>query len=116
MVNDDKPFLQLTDHGVLSYGSPWSGKHGLASNVCVPLKGICSLRRGSENRIEPEGAKALLELLGQQVHIPEDEALAQKATSLLVQLLQTVPLWNMTCNKELAAAKTAYSAMSGYPE
>lgn len=34
MVNDDKPFLQITSDRVLAYGSPWSGKHGLASNVC----------------------------------------------------------------------------------
>ncbi len=51
MVNDDKPFLRITPAGVLAYGSPWSGKHGLATNVCVPLKGICVLRRGAENRI-----------------------------------------------------------------
>ena len=27
MVNDDKPFLKLTEEGVLACGSPWSGKH-----------------------------------------------------------------------------------------
>lgn len=113
MVNDDKPFLQLTDQGVLAYGSPWSGKHGLASNVCVPLKGICSLQRGNENRIEPAEPEALHELLDQQVHIPEDQALAQKVYPLLTRLAQTVPLWTMSCNKELAAAQVAYCAMSG---
>ena len=116
MVNDDKPFLHLTDRGVLAYGSPWSGKHGLASNVCVPLKGICSLSRGNDNRIEPAEPEALMGLLDQQVHIPEDQALAQKVYPLLAQLAQAVPLWNMSCNKELAAARTAYSAMSGHPE
>ena len=29
MVNDDKPFLKITEAGVLACGSPWSGKHGL---------------------------------------------------------------------------------------
>ena len=113
MVNDDKPFLHLTDRGVLAYGSPWSGKHGLASNVCVPLQGICLLNRGNENRIEPANAKSLLELLNQQVHIPEDKALAEKVYSMVVRLSQTVPLWTMSCNKELAAAKVAYCTMSG---
>ena len=41
MVNDDKPFLQITSSGVFAYGSPWSGKHGLATNVRVPLEGVC---------------------------------------------------------------------------
>ena len=46
MVNDDKPFLRLTETGVLVYGSPWNGKHGLGNNICVPLKAICILERG----------------------------------------------------------------------
>lgn len=51
MVNDDKPFLKLTEDGVLACGSPWSGKHGLDTNITVPLQGICILERGQENRI-----------------------------------------------------------------
>lgn len=111
MVNDDKPFLQITPSGVLSYGSPWSGKHGLASNICVPLKGICSLRRGQENTIARVGADALMELLCKQTHIPVEPSLAQKANSLIEALVRKVPLWCMTCNKEPEAAKVAYSAM-----
>ena len=40
MVNDDQTFLQLGERKVYAYGSPWSGKHGLATNICLPLKGI----------------------------------------------------------------------------
>ena len=46
MVNDDKPFLKITEAGVLACGSPWSGKHGLDTNITVPLQGICILERG----------------------------------------------------------------------
>ena len=38
MVNDDKPFLKLTEAGVFACGSPWSGEHGLDSNLTVPLR------------------------------------------------------------------------------
>lgn len=115
MVNDDKPFLQITPDCVLAYGSPWSGKHGLASNVCVPLKGICLLRRGIENEIHRTSQQGLLDLLRCQVYIPADEALAASAISLLDELTEMVPLWEMSCNKELAAAEVAYSAMSRNP-
>lgn len=111
MVNDDKPFLHITDEGVLAYGSPWSGKHGLASNVCVPLQGICSLRRGAENNIHPIEAKHLIDMLRQQAHIPDDVSLAQKALELVDALTESVPLWIMECNKELEAAQVAYAAM-----
>lgn len=113
MVNDDKPFLQITEHGVLAYGSPWSGKHGLASNVCVPLRGICSLRRGPENVISWAEAEDLIDLLRRQVHIPVDVPLRQRTDVLLNMLVQKVPLWEMYCNQEPDAAKVAYSAMGG---
>lgn len=111
MVNDDKPFLQITPSGVLAFGSPWSGKHGLATNVCVPLKGICLLHRGRENTICPIDAKNIIETLRHQAHIPADLALAEKALALLDALSKTVPLWEMYCNKDPEAAKVAYNAM-----
>lgn len=112
MVNDDKPFLRITASGVLAYGSPWSGKHGLAANVCVPLKGICLLHRGSGNQICRVETGGILTFLHRQVHIPCDEALLQRTVSLLGTLTEMVPLWEMHCNKELEAAKVAYCAMN----
>lgn len=112
MVNDDKPFLQIKDDCVLAYGSPWSGKHGLATNVCVPLKGICSLHRGSENLIHRAEAEQLRDLLCHQAHRPEDPILAEKSAALVQRLMEMVALWEMYCNKQEDAAKVAYGAMS----
>jgi len=112
MVNDDKPFLRLTASGVMAYGSPWCGKHGEGSNVCVPLKGICLLHRGPENLIRPADPMELMDILRRQVHLPDDTALADKVLSLLDALAAKVSLWVMHCNKEIDAAKVAYSAMS----
>ena len=111
MVNDDKPFLQITPQGVLAYGSPWSGKHGLATNICVPLQGICSLRRGQENVIRPAEGSALHDLLCHQAHVPVEEALWQKTKDLVNRLIELVPLWELTCNKDPEAAHIAYGAM-----
>lgn len=112
MVNDDKPFLRITSDCVLAYGSPWSGKHGLATNVCVPLKGICLLHRGKENLIQRTEASCLMDMLRHQAHMPNDKFLAQKVLTLVYSLAEMVPLWDMYCNKNLEAAEIAYSAMS----
>ena len=111
MVNDDKPFLQIASDEVLAYGSPWSGKHGLATNICVPLKGICLLHRGNENVINRVGAEKLITILCHQVHTPMEASLAKKALALVDRLAQTVPLWEMYCNKKPDAAQAACSAM-----
>ena len=111
MINDDKPFLKFTPEEVIACGAPWSGKHGLDSNIAVPLKGICLLERGSENRICPLCAKDALAFLQKQCHIPADSAKHSRLSELLEHLTRQVPLWHMSCTKEAQAAQVAYNAM-----
>ena len=115
MVNDDKPFLRVTPSQVLAYGPPWSGKHGLATNICVPLKGICLLSRGTENRIEPAAPEKLLDLLLHETHMPQTPALAEKAAALVNTLAQTVRLWTMACTKDPQAAILSHQTMHQPP-
>ena len=110
MVNDDKPFAKLSPAGVTVWGSPWSGKHGLDTNIGVPLAGICLLERGAENVIRQAEPAELKELL--KGFRPRTEAQAAAYEALLEQLLQQVPLWQLSCNKNPEAAKVAFKAMS----
>ncbi len=102
MVNDDKPFLKPEGERVLAFGSPWTGKHGLGSNVCVPLEGICILRRGKENVIRRADRDRVLEFLKTQCTPPE----------LTEAITARVPIWEMECNKDPQAARIAHEAMS----
>ena len=111
MVNDDMPFLQITPDGVLAYGSPWSGKHGLATNTCAHLQGICFLQRGAENEIQPITPIQGNALLRRQMYTPTDNTLRNKALSLADRLAELVPLWQMRCNMHLEAAEVSYQAM-----
>ena len=111
MVNDDKPFLKFTPEGIFACGSPWSGKHGLDSNITVPLQGICLLQRGTENRIRPAQAEEVLPMLYKQANQPLDEKKLPRLTQLVERLSRTVPLWQMECTKDPAAAQIAFDAM-----
>lgn len=113
MVNDDKPFLRLTAEGVLACGAPWSGKHGLDTNITVPLKGICILTRGTENRIQRIGPGDGLEMLRKQTYCPLDPEKYSRFLTLTNQLAEKTSLWQMACNKEEEAAWVSYRAMSG---
>ena len=112
MVNDDKPFLRFTQEGVLVCGSPWSGKHGLDTNITVPLQGICILERGTENRIRRITPKEALFMLLQQSNRPLDPALMPKYLEMVDILANSVPLWQMECNLAPEAATVAHSAMA----
>ena len=107
MVNDDKVFLQLRPNGVWAYGSPWTGKHGIGTNISVPLKGICFLQRGTENQIQKAIPEKWLPELIRQSFLPE-----QRYSDLVLQLAQMIPLWEMSCTKDPQAATVAFEAMS----
>lgn len=111
MINDDKPFLKLTDTGVLVCGAPWSGKHGLDSNITVPLKGICILRRGSEDRIWPISGEDALPMLRKQACSPREPGDFVLWEGSVESLSRRVSLWEMECTKNENAALVSQEAM-----
>ena len=113
MVNDDKPFLQLTDDGVIAHGSPWNGKHRLGSNISVPLKAICILERSAENWIKPISPAQALPMLFQQSQRPQNPANMPKYMELIDRLANGVEFYRMGCNMDPEAALISYEAMSG---
>ncbi len=113
-VNDDKPFLRITDREALVYGSPWNGKHRLGKNICVPLKAICLLERGKENRITSISAGEALPWILQQSNRPADARLLPRYLELVDALTARVGFFRLQCNMELDAAKVAYEAMAGF--
>ena len=88
MVNDDKPFLQITPEGVIAWGSPWMGKHRLGCNMQAPLKAICILERGAENRIRRIEPKDAVHMLLQQSSRPRNTAKLPQYLDLIDRLSQ----------------------------
>lgn len=112
MINDDKPLLKIKEGRVNVYGTPWDGKHRLSTNTCVPLKAICILNRGSENRIYKIDKKDAYAMLLQQVNRPVGDALAMtKTLNLVDQLSESVDFYSMYCTMNIDAARVAYEGM-----
>ena len=111
MINDDKPFLRLTEGEVLLCGAPWSGKHGLDTNTQVPLGGICLLERGVTNEITPASAEDLESMAKELRWYMESDGQAV-FNALARRLLSRIPTWSMRCNMDPEAAKISHSAMA----
>ena len=111
MVNDDKPFLRIEADRVLACGAPWSGKHGLDTNITAALAGICILERGSENAIRPISPAEAMPRLLHEACAPLDPGKAERFRALVETLAVKTPLWRMTCTRDPAAARTAWEAM-----
>ena len=113
MVNDDKPLIRVGESSAVIYGTPWNGKHHLGSNISVPLKAVCILKRGESNRIEPLGADEAYPEMLQQAYRPMDRDAMRKTLSLLDRLSGSVRFWRLFCNTDIEAAGIAYEAMKG---
>lgn len=117
MVNDDKPLLRITKEGVIAYGTPWDGKHRLSTNTSVPLKGICIIERAAKNHIirldTKEQMRSAYPMIVQQTHKSSNPASARKTMELIDRLMDTVPIYRLSCNMERSAAKVAYEGMQG---
>ncbi len=113
ILNDDKPALRLENGKFFAYGTPWSGKTTQNRNVRVELAGICVLRRGKDNTIEPYTGRGALHAILEQTVRPRDPLLMGNLLGLLNVLMQTVPVWKLECNMEPEAALVSYKAMSG---
>ena len=113
MVNDDKPFLKVTEKGIYACGSPWKGKHGLGADIQVPLKAICILERGEENHIRRIHPKDAVAMLLQQSSRPSDMGKIDKYLDLIDAIAHRVEFYRLQCNMDQEAARVAFEVMSG---
>lgn len=109
MVNDDKPFLAISNAGVQVIGSPWNGVHRQGNNITLPLKAICILERSETNKIQKISFRESLFMLLQQSKCPTNDQ--NKYMELIETLAQTVPFYRLKCNMDIEAAQVAYEAM-----
>jgi serine kinase of HPr protein (carbohydrate metabolism regulator) len=112
MVNDDKPFISVTDDGIIVHGSPWNGKHKLGNNISVPLRAICILERGEINEIKEIPASKAVFMLIQQSSRPNDATKMAKYMELLDAIAAKVKFYRLSCNMEPEAAEISFAAMS----
>ena len=107
VVNGDKPFIDYEKKIV--YGSPWSGKEGMNTNISSRLSGIILLERGEQNIISEIRFKELLPTLIQQTYLPAGIN-PVKGYQLLGQL-KDIPCYRLICNMEEESAVVAYNGL-----
>lgn len=111
-LNDDKPALRRVNGSWIAYGTPWSGKNDLSSPEGVPLGGIAFVRRGEENSIRRLTVSQALPLFMSQSlwRLSTPEAMDQQLL-LADAILQQIPVWELTCRNDDAAAWVSRNAM-----
>ena len=112
-VNDDKPLIRIAPGAAMIYGTPYDGKHHRSSDVAVPLRAVCFLRRGRENSIRACSTRDAFPRLLQQVYTPADQEALRRTLSLLQALTVRVRFYELACNMDPEAARVAFEGMGG---
>lgn len=112
MINDDKPFLRIDPDGVTVFGTPWKGKHKLGQNTSAPVKAVCFICRGAENRLEPLSPREALPMLMEQTFYPEEPAHVLRTLALMERLSKDVPIYRLYCNMDPQAAEVARAGIN----
>lgn len=112
IVNGDKPILHITNDCTTVYSTPYAGKEGWQNHSSAPLKAICVLRRGTENKIYRANVGDILTEVFKQVYRPINQDSAIKTLELLDILLK-LPVYILECDISENAVKTSFEGLTG---
>ena len=105
IINGDKPIVKVKDGKPFAYGTPWCGKEGLSENKSVMLTDLCFIKRSEKNETRKLEKSEAFKLLLDQVAIPSGSINILKFLELLEATIENCNLWEISCNKETAAAE-----------
>lgn len=113
VINDDKPALRLHNGTFYVYGTPWSGKSYLHTNIKVPLQAIVFLKQAEENKIRRLTNKEAVQMLVYQSLRPNrDPAKMERLLSLLDRLLAKTPVYQLACTISHEAVKLVHNEIN----
>jgi len=114
VLNDDKPALRLVNDRWHSYGTPWCGKDGINQNMKVPLAGICFLKQAKNNCIrQMSPMEAVSYILSQTMYKLENKSDMELLLCHIDKLARAIPVYELECLPDLAAAQLSFDTMSG---
>lgn len=111
-INDDKPVLRVGEDGVWAYGSPWSGKHAIHTNIKAPVKALVFLQQAAENRIRALTPQEAFDLVFPQTFCVKTDARQRiQVLQILDGFLRRVPMYQLSCNISQEAVQLAYQTI-----
>ena len=113
IVNGDKPIIKAEKGSITVYGTPWAGKENWQKNRSAPLKAVCVLARGDENRIERLSMGQSINELMHQIYMPQGAETIRLTLGILDEIIKSVPVYKLYCNISSKAAKLSFKTIFG---
>ncbi len=115
IINDDKPAIRLVDDVFYVYGTPWSGKNNIHTNIKVPLQAIVFIRQSEENYVEVLKSREVVKLLMEQSLRPfsSNNDGMSNLLNILDSIIKKIPIYRLGCNISMDAVELIYSTVNG---
>ena len=105
IINGDRTVIRKMPEGFWGGGSMWSGTSRIYHPEQAPIAGIFLVEHGAENRVEPLGFEAFKTLLTQTIVNSWDPDFMERATQLLAELMDSVPIYRLSCLPDTEAVE-----------
>ncbi len=115
LLNDDSPFIRVTDDTVWVYGSPWSGKTVCYKQLRRELAGVVRLSQAPENHVvKHNNLKAFAAMYpSAPIALYSCEALGDMVCDVLSEVVARSGVWHLEALPDLDAALTSREAIYG---
>lgn len=98
IINDDAPAIRFVGNVPYAFGTPWSGKTEINSNISAPLRAVVFLERADDNKIQRiEGKKAVSLMLNETKKSVFPEMM-ELCLDTISKIISTTPVYLLSCN------------------
>ena len=115
VINGDKPLIRVVKDGearrFIAYGTPWCGKESMGCNASVPLKALYLLERAPRPSCVRADEAAGVDGIFHQLLMPERAEQMDALLSMVDELIETLPVYVLSCNMEEESVIAAYAAV-----
>lgn len=101
IINGDRCVIARRDSGFFGCGSPYSGSSGILSNREAPIGAIVLLGQAEENRLHRLSPSEAFRRIFRELTVNTwDSEFMEHCLSLLTQLVQTLPVYELHCRPD----------------
>lgn len=114
LINGDRPILSVDDSGWKAWGSPYAGSSRCYVNKHCAVKAIARVAQDSENRIiRLKGSRAFSTVFSGVTVNDWSREDVNMASELVIQLINTVPVYEMHCTNTEEAVEVLEKVLKG---
>ena len=111
-INDDRAAISVSDTACFSHGIPFSGTSDICNNYSSEIGAIVILAQGKQNKISRiNKTEAFLHLYSETTIHQWDKSYVEKASALLLDIIEKVPVYMLTCLPDKGAADLLHTTL-----